>query len=117
VLKVSKFQFPPIHPPLGDFHYQSKAKNGEKQKKKTTSKVSNTYINKMNKKTATPYLIKKKKNENVIAIKTNKQANKGKRAKHILIPNEIISTMKSTKKIWVPRGKLEVRRTSGNSET
>jgi hypothetical protein len=60
-----------------------KEKIEEKQKKKATSKVSNTYINKVDKKVATPYLIKKKKNGMVIAIKANKQANKGKRAKRI----------------------------------
>jgi hypothetical protein len=41
----------------------------------------------------------------VIAIKANKQANKGKGAKHIWVPKEIISTMKSTKKVWIPKGK------------
>jgi hypothetical protein len=45
-----------------------------KQEKKSTSKISNTYINKVDKKTATPYLIKKKNNEKIIAIKANKQA-------------------------------------------
>jgi hypothetical protein len=37
----------------------------------------------VDKKAATPYLIKKKKNEKVIAIKANKQANKEKGAKRI----------------------------------
>jgi hypothetical protein len=55
------------------------------------------------KKAATPYLIKKKKNGKVIAITI--KANKGKRAKHIWVPKEIISTMKSTKNVWIPRGK------------
>jgi hypothetical protein len=59
----------------------------------------------VNKKPATPYLIKKKKNGKVIAIKANKQPNKGKGTKHIWVPKEIISTMKSTKKVWIPRGK------------
>jgi hypothetical protein len=45
----------------GHKSYQCKAKIGEKQKKKRTSKVSNTCINKVDKKVATPYLIKKKK--------------------------------------------------------
>jgi hypothetical protein len=87
--------------------FQCKAMPGDRQKlkQKPTSKISNTYINKVNKKTATPYLIKKKKNGKVIAIKANKQANKGKGAKHIWVPKEIISTMKSTKKIWIPKGK------------
>jgi hypothetical protein len=59
----------------------------------------------VNKKAATPYLIKKKKNGNVIAIKANKQDNKAKGGKRIWVPKEIISTLKSTKKIWIPRGK------------
>jgi hypothetical protein len=53
----------------------------------------------------TPYFIKKKRNGNVIAIKAKKQANKGKGAKRIWVAKEIISTMKSTKKVWIPRGK------------
>jgi hypothetical protein len=48
----------------------------------------------VDKKAATPYLIKNKKNGKVIAIKANKQANKGKGAKCIWVPKEIISTMK-----------------------
>jgi hypothetical protein len=93
----------------GHKSYQCKAKTRDKQKKKLkqkpTSKISNTYINKVDKKAATPYLIKKKKNGKVIAMKDNKQANKGKGAKCIWVPKEIISTMKSTKKVWIPRGK------------
>jgi hypothetical protein len=81
----------------GHKYFQCKEKTGDKQK--PTSKISNTYINKMDKKVATPYLIKKKKNGKMIAIKANKQANKGKGAKHIWVPKEIISTMKSTKKV------------------
>jgi hypothetical protein len=67
----------------GHKSFQWKAKIGDKEKQKPTSKISNTYIKKVDKKAATPYLIKKKKNGNVIAIKANKQANKGKVAKHI----------------------------------
>jgi hypothetical protein len=59
----------------------------------------------VDKKTATSYLIKKKKNGKLIAIKGNKQANKGKGAKCIWVPKEIISTKKSTKKVWMPKGK------------
>ena len=92
----------------GHKSFQCKAMTGDKQrqklKQKPSSKISNTYIKKVNKKDATPYLIKKK-NGKVIAIKANKQANKGKRAKRIWVPKEIISTMKSTKKVWIPRGK------------
>ena len=90
----------------GHKSFQCKAMTGDKQRKKLkqkpSSKISNTYIKKVDKKAATPYLIKKKKNGKVIAIKANKQANKGKGAKRIWVPKEIISTMKSTKKVWVP---------------
>jgi hypothetical protein len=93
----------------GHKYFQSKAKTGDKQKqklkKKPTSKISNTYINKVDKMAPTPYLIKKKKNGKVIAIKANKQANKGKGVKRIWMPKEIISTLKSTKKVWMPKGK------------
>jgi FtsZ-binding cell division protein ZapB len=93
----------------GHKSYQCKANTGDKQRKKLkqkpTSKISNTYINKVDKTAATPYLIKKKKNGKVIAIKANKQANKEKEAKCIWVSKEIISTMKSTKKVWIPRGK------------
>jgi hypothetical protein len=75
------------------------------KKKKPTSKISNTYINKVDKKAATPHLINKKKKRKVIGIKANKQSNKGKGAKRIWVPKEIILTIKSTKKVWVPRGK------------
>jgi hypothetical protein len=47
--------------------FQCKAMIGDKQrqklKQKPSSKISNTYIKKVDKKAATPYLIKKKKNE------------------------------------------------------
>jgi hypothetical protein len=93
----------------GHKSFQCKAMTGDKQKQKVkqkpTSKITNTYINKVDKKATTPYLIKKKKNGKVIAIKANKQANKVKGAKRIWVPKEIISTMKSTKKVWIPKGK------------
>jgi hypothetical protein len=91
----------------GHKSFQCKAKTGDKQKlkQKPTRKISNTYINKVDKKAATPYLIKKKKNGKVIAIKADKQATKGKGAKRIWVPKEIISTMKSTKKVWILRVK------------
>jgi hypothetical protein len=59
----------------------------------------------VNKKVATPYLIKKKKNGKLIAIKAIKQTKKEKGTKCIWVPKEIISTMKNTKKVWIPRGK------------
>jgi hypothetical protein len=78
------------------------AKKKEKNKKET-SKLSNTYTNKVDKKASTPYLLKKKKNDKVVAIEVNKKANNG--AKCIWVPKEIISNMKSTKKVWIPKGK------------
>jgi hypothetical protein len=87
------------------FPMQGEDRDKQKLKQNPTSKISNTYINKVDKKAATPYLIKKEKNEKVIAIRANKQANKGKGTKCIWVPKEIISTMKSTKKVWIPRGK------------
>jgi hypothetical protein len=60
----------------GHKSFQCKTMIGDKQrqklKQKPSSKISNTYIKKVDKKTATPYLIKKKKNGKVIAIKANK---------------------------------------------
>ena len=70
------------------------AKKKEKNKKET-SKLSSTYTNKVDKKASTPYLLKKKKNDKVIAIKVNKQANN--EVKRFWVPKEIISNMKSTK--------------------
>jgi hypothetical protein len=51
-------------------------KQRQKLKQKSSNKISNTYIKKVDKKAATPYLIKKKKNGKVIAIKANKQPTK-----------------------------------------
>jgi hypothetical protein len=67
----------------GHKSFQCKTKTRDKQKQKPTSKVSNTYINKVDKKAATPYLIRNKKSGKVIAIKANKQANQAKGAKCI----------------------------------
>ena len=86
----------------GHKSYECKVKNEgrTKKRKKQISKFSNTYTNKVDKKASTPYL-SKKKNDKVVAIKVNKQANIG--AKHIWVPKEI--NMKSTKKVWILKGK------------
>ena len=62
--------------------YECNVKNGggankKEKNKKETSNLYNTYTNKVDKKASTPYLLKKKKNDKVVAIKVNKQANKG----------------------------------------
>ena len=92
----------------GHKSYECKVKNGGGAKKKEnnkteTSKLSNTYTNKVDKKASTPYLLKKKKNNKVVAIKVNKQVNNG--VKRFWVPKEIISNIKSTKKVWIPKGK------------
>ena len=91
----------------GHKSYECKVKNGggakKKEKQKEISKLSNTYTNKVDKKVSTPYLLKKKKNDKVVAIKVNKQANN--RVKRFWVPKEIISNIKSTKKVWIPKGK------------
>ena len=92
----------------GHKSYECKVKNGgiakkKEKNKKQTSKLSNTYTNKVDKKASKPYLLKKKKNDKVVAIKVNKQANNG--VKRFWVPKEIISNMKSTKKVWIPKGK------------
>ena len=74
----------------GHKSYECKVKNGEgakKKEKKQISKLSNTYTNKVDKKASTPYLLKKK-NDKVVAIKVNKQANNG--VKRFWVPKEII---------------------------
>ena len=82
----------------GHKSYECKVKNGggAKKEQKQTSKFSNTYTNKVDKKASTPYLLKKE-NEKVVALKVNKQANNG--TKCIWVPKEIIFNMKSTKKV------------------
>ena len=48
--------------------FEMSHKNGggaKKKEKKPTSKLSNTYTNKVDKKASTPYLLKKKKNDKV----------------------------------------------------
>ena len=92
----------------GHKSYECKIKNGGGEKKKEknkmqTSKLSNTYTNKVDKMASTPYLLKKKKNDKVVTIKVNTQDNNG--AKCICVPKEIISNMKSTKKVWIPKEK------------
>ena len=59
----------------------------KRKTKKETSKLSNTYTYKVDKKASTPYLLKKKKNDKVVAIKVNKQANNG--AKRVLVPVDV----------------------------
>jgi hypothetical protein len=47
----------------GNKSYQCKVKTEEDKKKNPTGKISNTYTNKVDKKKATPYLIKKRRIE------------------------------------------------------
>jgi hypothetical protein len=63
--------------PQGRPQSRTNARRRRVENKKATSKLFNTYINKVNKMATSPYLLKKKNNK-VIAIKLSKQANKGK---------------------------------------
>jgi hypothetical protein len=74
---------------------------GDKGKYKQAS--SPTPTNKVKKRTTKSYLLKNKKNAKVVAIKVNKQANT-RGGKWILVPKQIISIIKRTKKVWIPRG-------------
>jgi hypothetical protein len=78
---------------------------GEKKGGKQTSKLSSTYTTKWTKRYHT-ILAQEKKNNKVISIKINKQANKGKGAKRIWVPKYFISNMKSTKKSLGPERKV-----------
>jgi hypothetical protein len=68
----------------GHKSFQCKAKTVDKQKQKLkqkpTSKISNTYINKVDKKAATPYLIKKKKNGKGDSNQGQQASKQGKRS-------------------------------------
>jgi hypothetical protein len=88
-------------------------KQKQKLKQKPSSKISNTYIKKVDKKAATPYLIKKQKNGKVIAIKSNKQRKGGQmhlgakgnnfnHEKHQedLDPEREVSGPKNLREIW-----------------
>jgi hypothetical protein len=58
----------------------------------------------VDKKAATPYLIKKKKNEKVIAIKANKQANKEKGAKRIGWQRKLFQLWKAPRRFGFREG-------------
>jgi hypothetical protein len=60
----------------GHKSYQCKAKTRKIRREIQTSKISNTYTNKVDKMAVIPYLIKKKKNGKVIATNANKPTNK-----------------------------------------
>ena len=80
---------------------------GEKKrrKRKTKSKQTSSPTPTPTRWTRRPphLLLKKKKNDKVVAIKVNKQSNNG--VKCIWVPKEIISNMKGTKKVWISKGK------------
>jgi predicted RNA binding protein with dsRBD fold (UPF0201 family) len=63
---------------------------GEKKdkNKNQTSKLSNIYTNKVKKKATAPYLLKKNKNDKVVAFKVNKQTNT-RGSIEIWVPKEI----------------------------
>jgi hypothetical protein len=89
--------------------FQCKAMTVDKQRQKLKQKPSSKNLQHLYQKGGQKgcYTIfdQEEKNGNVIVIKANKQANKGKGAKRIWVPKEIISTMESIKKVWILKEK------------
>jgi hypothetical protein len=82
-------------------HKSYECKNKKKGEEKKNKNLSNTkpYL-KVDKKKSTPYLLKKKDNK-VVAHLINKQGKGWNQP--IWVPKEIITTMKGSKKVWVPK--------------
>jgi hypothetical protein len=83
---------------------QGKQRWRKEKVEKQKIKHSNTYTNKVDKKSATPYLLKKK-NDKVVAHEVNKQY-KGRWINLIWVSKKIIFNMKRTKNIWVLKEKF-----------
>ena len=90
---------------------------GEKREKQKANKQGLQHLHQQGEQEGllTLSLEEEEENDKVVAIKVNKQANNG--VKCFWVPKEIISNMKSTKKVWIPKGKWEARWTSENLET
>ena len=75
----------------------------EKNKKKLTIKSSLFYTkpNQKNKNKSTTYVIKKKSNGKVVALKVGKKERSWNRS--IWVPKEIITNMKESQMVWVPK--------------
>ena len=91
----------------GHKSYECKVKNEGGAKKKEKQKGNKQALQHLHQQGGQKGLhtlsLEEEKNNKVVAIKVNKQANNG--AKRICVPKEIISNMKSTKKVWIPKEK------------
>ncbi|CAN6324860.1 unnamed protein product [Urochloa humidicola] len=82
-------------------HKSYECKNKKKgEKKKVISNTNKKPYLKVDKMSSTPYLLKKKDNK-VVAHMINKQGKGWNQP--IWVPKDIISTMKGSKKVWVPK--------------
>jgi hypothetical protein len=88
----------------GHKSYECNVKNGggaKKKEKQKANKQAFQHLHQQGEQGLHTLSLLKKKNDKVVAIKVNKQANNG--AKRIWVSKEIISNMKSTKKVWIPK--------------
>jgi uncharacterized membrane protein YkoI len=83
----------------GHKSYECKNKKTGEENMKKVHYNTKSYLN-VDKKRITPYLLKKKENK-VVAHMINKQGKGWNQP--IWVPKEIISTMKGSRKVWVPK--------------
>lgn len=83
---------------------QGKQRWRKEKVEKQKIKLSNTYTNKVDNKSATPYLLKKN-NDKVVAHEVNKQY-KGRWINLIWVSKKIVFNMKRTKKYLGSKGKV-----------
>ena len=100
--------------------YECKVKNGggakkKKKNKKQTSKLSNSYTNKVDKKASTPYLLKKKKKWQGGGHQ-GEQASQQWEQMYLSAKGDHFQHEEHQEGL-IPKGKWEVRWTSGNLET
>jgi hypothetical protein len=81
-------------------HKSYECKTKKKKVEKVTNSNAKSYL-KVDKKKSTPYILKKKKDDKVVAHKVNKQRRGW--TKPIWVPKEIIATMKGSNKVWIPK--------------
>ena len=77
------------------YEYKVKNRGGEKKKEKKANKQALQHLHQQDE--LHTLSLENEEKWQVVAIKVNKQANNG--AKRIWVPKEIISNMKSTKKV------------------
>ena len=90
--------------------------SNEKNKKKLTIKSSLIYTkpNRRNKSNSTSYVIKKKINGKVVAHKVGKQERSWNHS--IWVPKDVITNMKGSQIVWVPKETWSLRMATGDLE-